>query len=146
VDSKAVAERIRAFNRFYTETIGALNERHEGLSISLLQSRMLYRIATTETAQVTHLARSLRLDLPHASRVLGGLEDRRLIRRTQSQRDRRQRIVELTATGKRLLHRIEQRSNKRALAITAGLSEADLAELFDAMDTITHLLVDKEHP
>jgi DNA-binding MarR family transcriptional regulator len=144
MDDKALAERIRAFNRFYTETIGALDDRHEGLAVTLVQSRMLYKIATTDHPQVGQIARALRLEVPYASRVLGVLEDRQLIRRRLSDTDRRQRIVELTAAGRRTLAKIEKRSNERVLSLTAQLSEVAVTELLDAMDTIRHLLTNEE--
>jgi DNA-binding MarR family transcriptional regulator len=50
--------------------------------------------------------------------VLGVLEDRQLIRRKPSDTDRRQRIVELTAAGRRTLAKIEKRSNERVLGLT----------------------------
>jgi DNA-binding MarR family transcriptional regulator len=144
VDDIALAERVRAFNRFYTETIGALDDRHEGLAVTLVQSRMLYKIATTDQPQVGQIARALRLDIPYASRVLGLLEDRRLIRRKLSATDRRQRIVELTPAGRRTLAKIEQRSNERVLGLTAQLSDAAVTDLLAAMDSIQHLLTEKE--
>lgn len=144
MNSDMVAQRIRAFNRLYTETIGALNDKHEGSSVSLVESRMLFTIASTDNPQATKLARALGLDLPYTSRVLTALEDRRLVRRTLSKVDRRERLVELTGTGKRTLAKIEQRSNERALALTAGLSDAAVTTLLRAMDTISHLITQQE--
>ena len=140
----ALAEQVRAFNRFYTETIGALDDRHEGLAVTLIQSRMLHKIATSDRPQVGQIAQALRLDVPYASRVLGVLEDRQLIRRKLSDTDRRQRIVELTAAGRRLLAKIEKRSNERALRLTARLSDAAVTDLLGAMGTIRHLLTIEE--
>jgi DNA-binding MarR family transcriptional regulator len=144
MDPTSLAERIRAFNRFYTETIGALDDKHEGLAVTLVQSRMLYTIATTDDPHVGQLARALHLDLPYASRVLGVLEDRKLIRRTLSDTDRRQRNVELTAAGRRTLAKIEQRSNERVLGLTRRLTKTAVADLLGAMDTIQHLLATEE--
>ena len=135
-----MAEHVRAFNRFYTETIGVLNDRHEGLDVSLVQSRILYTIATSDRPQVGQLAAAVRLDLPYASRVLGTLEDRGLIRRTLSGSDRRQRIVVLTAAGRRLLGKIEQRSNQRVADVTDTLDSTTVTRLLAAMDTIRCIL------
>jgi DNA-binding MarR family transcriptional regulator len=140
MDTMAMAEQVRAFNRFYTETIGALDDKHEGLPVSLAQSRMLRLIANTDAPQTTRLARSLKFDLPYASRVLGMLEDNGLIRRTLSKADRRERVIELTAKGKRTLRTIEARSNERVVALTAVLGAADVDELLHAMNTIRRLL------
>jgi len=139
-----LAEQIRAFNRLYTQAIGSLDDRHEGLDVSLAQSRMLFTIGSLHESQVNQIADTLGLDLAYTSRVLGTLEDARLIRRTISAADRRQRVVALTAKGRRLLAEIERRSNQRVLALVDHLAQADLERLLDAMDTIGTLLSRKD--
>jgi len=139
-----LAKQIRAFNRLYTQAIGSLDDRHEGLDVSLAQSRMLFTIGSLHESQVNQIADTLGLDLAYTSRVLGTLEDARLIRRTISAADRRQRVVALTAKGRRLLAEIERRSNQRVLALVDHLAQADLERLLDAMDTIGTLLSRKD--
>jgi DNA-binding MarR family transcriptional regulator len=145
VDDQAIAERIRSFNRLYTQAIGSLDDRHEGLDVSLAQSRMLYTIGSLGESHVNELADSLGLDLAYTSRVLGTLEDGKLIRRTISKTDRRQRVVTLTAKGRRLLEEIYRRSNQRVLALVAHLDDDELQHLLDAMDTIGVLIATKDH-
>ena len=144
MDGRALAKQIRAFNRLYTQAIGSLDDRHEGLDVSLAQSRMLFTIGSLHESQVNQIADTLGLDLAYTSRVLGTLEDARLIRRTISTADRRQRVVALTAKGRRLLAEIERRSNQRVLALVDHLAQADLERLLDAMDTIGTLLARKD--
>jgi len=144
VDDQALAERIRAFNRLYTQAIGSLDDRHEGLDVSLAQSRMLFTIGSLGESQVNQLADALGLDLAYTSRVLGTLEDDKLIRRTISKADRRQRVVTLTAKGRRLLDEIERRSNQRVLALVGHLDAAELQHLLDAMDTIGVLITTQD--
>ena len=139
-----LAEQIRGFNRLYTQAIGSLDDRHEGLDVTLAQSRMLFTIGSLHESQVNQIADMLGLDLAYTSRVLGTLEDARLIRRTISTVDRRQRVVALTAKGRRLLAEIERRSNRRVLALVSHLEPADLDRLLDAMDTIGTLLAGKD--
>jgi DNA-binding MarR family transcriptional regulator len=145
VDPLGLAEALRSFNRFYTETIGALDERHEGLDLSLGQSRVLYTIAALETPEVSQVAEALRLDLPYTSRVLGALEDAKLVRRTTSSGDRRRRIVQLTAAGRRTLAEIERRSNARMLRLVDHLDESEIAELLESIDRIRTLLTDERN-
>ena len=135
-----VAERIRAFNRLYTQAIGSLDDRHEGLDVSLAQSRMLFTIRSLHDSQVNQLADALGLDLAYTSRVLGTLEDAKLIRRRIAADDRRQRVVTLTAKGRRLLAEIERRSNERVLALVHHLDQGERKRLLDAMDTIRDLV------
>ncbi len=140
-----MAERIRAFNRLYTEAIGSLSDQHEGLDVTLAQSRLLYMVGSLNRPQVNQIADALGLDLAYTSRVLGNLEDTRLIRRTISSEDRRQRVVALTAKGQRLLDEIERRSNQRVLGLIQHLEPNDVNRLCDAMDTIGSLITKKDN-
>ena len=140
-----LAERIRAFNRLYTQAIGSLDDRHEGLDVTLAQSRMLFTIGSLTEPQVNQIADMIGLDLAYTSRVLGTLEDGGLIRRTISKDDRRQRVVVLTAKGRRLLEEIELRSNQRVLTLVQHLDSDGLDRLLDAMDTIRSLLTAKDN-
>jgi DNA-binding MarR family transcriptional regulator len=140
VDEIALAEEFRSFNRFYTQTIGSLDEAHEGTPLNLAQSRMLFTARALGEPEVGDLADALTLDLAYTSRVLGSLEDARLIRRLVSKVDRRRRTVRLTKAGERTLAEIEARSNRRMLALVEHLGEHETRELLDAMATIRRLL------
>ena len=144
MDRPALAERIRAFNRLYTQAIGTLDDRHEGLDLTLAQSRLLFTIGSLTEPQVNQIADRVGLDLAYTSRLLGTLEDAKLIRRTISTQDRRQRVVVLTPAGRRLLGEIERRSNKRALTLIEHLDPDEIDRLLDAMDTIGDLLTRQE--
>lgn len=138
------AEKIRAFNRLYTQAIGSLDDEHEGLAVTLGESRMLFAVRSFELPSVNQIAEALRLDLAYASRLLGALEDRQLVKRTISPVDRRRRVVALTPKGSRLLETIEKRSNQRVMTLVDHLSAVDLRRLLEAMDTIAGLINEKE--
>lgn len=144
VTNLGMAERIRAFNRFYTEAIGSLADRHEGLDVTLAQSRVLYTVGSLGTAHVNEIAERLDLDLAYASRLLGTLEDQQLLERTISAADRRQRDVTLTAKGSQLLAEIERRSNRRVLDLVQHLEPSEVTRLVNAMDTIASLIAKQE--
>ena len=139
-DTTRRAEQIRLFNRFYTEAIGSLDDRHEGLPVNLAQARLLFTVSSLDDPHVNDVATALRLDLAYTSRVLGSLEDAGLIRRRVSPSDRRRRVVRLTPKGDRLLAEIERRSNARVLALIGHLGDDDVAQLIGAMDRIRHLI------
>lgn len=84
------------------------------------------------------------MDLAYTSRVLGTLEDAKLITRTISVSDRRQRVVALTPKGQRLLAEIERRSNNRVLALVRHLESDELTHLLEAMDKIGALITKQE--
>ena len=141
-----LATKLRSFNRFYTESIGALDDTHEGLDISLAQSRVLYTVAQLVAPEISAVADALKLDTAYASRIIGSLEDRKLVRRATSTQDRRRRSVKLTAIGRTLLDRVEKRSNRRMLGLVAHLDTHAQAELLAAMHLIQQLLNAAKEP
>ena len=146
MDELVLATKLRSFNRFYTESIGALDDTHEGLDISLAQSRVLYTVAQLVAPEISAVADALKLDTAYASRIIGSLEDRKLVRRATSTQDRRRRSVKLTAIGRTLLDRVEKRSNRRMLGLVAHLDTHAQAELLAAMHLIQQLLNAAKEP
>ena len=140
---KRTAEQMRAFNRFYTERIGALDDRHEGLALTLAESRCLFTIDRLGGPDIGMVADALALDLGYVSRLVSRLERAGRVRRTRAADDGRRRVVTLTAAGEALLAEVARRSNVRMNDLTAHLRPAEMKELLGAMDTI-HRLLDKD--
>lgn len=134
------AEQIRAFNRFYTETIGSLDERHEGLDLTLAESRCLFTIDRLGSPEVGGIADALGLDLGYVSRLISRLERAGRVTRARADGDRRHKVVTLSRTGAALLAEVARRSNARMDTITAHLRTDEMKELLDAMGTIHRLL------
>jgi DNA-binding MarR family transcriptional regulator len=141
--STTPAEQMRAFNRFYTERIGSLDERHEGLDLGLAESRALFTVRRLEAPEIGRIADELGLDLGYTSRLVTRLERAGRIRREKGPDDRRRRVVTLTPVGAELLVEVEARSNARMDALTAHLRPGQRTELLAAMATI-HRLLDTE--
>jgi len=140
VSQEPIALSMRAFNRFYTERIGALDESHEGLAITIAESRCLFTIRRLGTPEVGAIADSLGLDLGYVSRLVSRLERAGRAERTPDDHDRRRRVVTLTRAGEDLLTEVEQRSNARMDSLTAHLRRNEKDELMTAMDSIRRLL------
>ena len=136
---------MRAFNRFYTERIGALDERHEGLALTIAESRCLFTIRRLGAPDMGTIAEALGLDLGYVSRLVSRLERAGRVARRTADGDARRRVVQLTAAGAALLEEVERRSNARMDALTAHLKPAEVKELLAAMETIESLLDPEEH-
>src|SRR5436309_3550755 len=93
-------QRVRAFNRFYTRVVGALDEGHLASDYSLAQVRVLFELAHRERPTATEIGRALGLDAGYLSRLLAQLVKWRLVRRARSAADARQSELQLTATGR----------------------------------------------
>src|SRR4051794_7687484 len=98
---------MRAFNRFYTERIGALDERHEGLDLTIAESRCLFTVRRLGAPGLGDVAAALALDLGYVSRLVSGLEREGRLRRVPATDDRRRRVVTLTPAGEALLAEVE---------------------------------------
>ena len=131
---------MRAFNRFYTERIGALDERHEGLALTIAESRCLFTVRRMDGPDMGQIAAALGLDLSYVSRLVSRLEASGHLQRAPAADDRRRRIVTLTRRGARLLAEVERRSNARMDDLTRHLPAHEIEELLEAMDTIHRLL------
>ena len=75
---------IRAFNRFYTRFVGALDRSHLGSGLSLAEVRILYEIANSPGVVASQIVDGLGLDAGYVSRMLKRFEDGGLITRQRS--------------------------------------------------------------
>jgi DNA-binding MarR family transcriptional regulator/N-acetylglutamate synthase-like GNAT family acetyltransferase len=133
-------EAVRRFNRFYTRRIGVL---HEGLletPFSLTEARLLYELAHRDRPTATELGGDLDLDAGYLSRVLRGLEKRRLIRKLRSDADGRQSLLSLTEQGRRAFATLNMRSSEGVRAALHELTDEKQKRLVDAMLAIETVL------
>ncbi len=133
-------EAVRAFNRFYTQQIGVLNEGLLRSPFSLAEARVLYELAHRERPAATELARELGLDAGYLSRILRGFARNGQIRRSAAPSDARKSQLSLTPQGHRAFARLDARSQAEIGALLARVSPPEQARLVEAMRTIAALL------
>jgi DNA-binding MarR family transcriptional regulator/GNAT superfamily N-acetyltransferase len=132
---------IRAFNRFYTRKIGVL----DGMAsnpFSLAEARVLYEIAHRERPTATDIRKQLGLDAGYLSRILRNFESRKLVARTQSRKDERQRFLSLTPKGRKAFGPVDERSDRDVAALLRAIPPAGRKQLVDALQTVRRLLGD----
>jgi DNA-binding MarR family transcriptional regulator len=134
-----VAE-VRAFNRFYTATIGVLQEGLLRTPYSLTEARVLFELAQLTDTEVAELRRTLGLDAGYVSRMLARFESDGLVRRTQSATDGRRQVIRLTEAGRAAQRRLDERSAQEIERLLDPLGAAQRRRLLDAMATIRGLL------
>jgi DNA-binding MarR family transcriptional regulator len=134
-----VAE-VRAFNRFYTATIGVLQEGLLRTPYSLTEARVLFELAQRTDTEVAELRRTLGLDAGYVSRMLARFESDGLVRRTQSATDGRRQVIRLTEAGRAAQRRLDERSAQEIERLLDPLGAAQRRRLLDAMATIRGLL------
>ncbi|MGC9538207.1 bifunctional helix-turn-helix transcriptional regulator/GNAT family N-acetyltransferase [Streptomyces sp. UG1] len=132
---------IRAFNRFYTNVIGALDySRHLYAPYTLTESRVLYELAHSPRTDAADLRAELSLDAGYLSRILNKFEQEGLIERTTSHRDPRRRRVTLTARGRETGKLLEERSNEAVGSLLSTVPAAERPRLAEAMTTVRTIL------
>jgi DNA-binding MarR family transcriptional regulator/GNAT superfamily N-acetyltransferase len=130
---------LRRFNRCYTQRIGVLAESYLDTGRPLGPSRLLFEIGAGG-ARVADLRRRLGLDSGYLSRLLRQLEQDDIVTVSADPTDGRQRMVRLTAAGRREWRRLDRRSEDVARHLVEPLSARQRAELTSALATAERLL------
>ncbi len=137
---------VRSFNRFYTRQIGVLRDGLLKSPFSLAEVRVLYEIAHRRQPTASDVYKHLDLDPGYLSRILSRLGKRGLIRKTVSQSDGRQSLLELTARGLKTFAALDARQNEEVATMLQSLSTRDQSRLMQAMGTIETLLDSRAEP
>lgn len=132
---------MRAFNRFYTHVIGALDySRHLSAPYTLTESRVLYELAHTRRADAADLRARLRLDAGYLSRLLAKFEQGGLVERTASPRDPRRQRVTLTARGREAASLLDERSREAVGVMLARVPPGERERMVRGMRDVREVL------
>lgn len=142
--SDARADALRAFNRFHTRWVGALDAGLHGTAWSLPEARVIWELGHAGgRAEVGEVRRTLDLDAGYLSRLVTALERGGLVDRERSAADARRQVVALTAAGRTAFATLDERSAGQARDVLAGLSGGDQQRLVAAMAEVRTLLGDR---
>lgn len=138
--NQEMIDKIRGFNRFYTNIIGLLDQHYLDSPFSLTEGRILYQICNTEDCSAKKIRESLVIDEGYLSRILDNFVKQGLIKKTRSPKDGRLWIILPTEKGKREFARLNDNSNHLIAQMIERLSEEEQAELLSRMERIRALL------
>ncbi|MFD1942285.1 bifunctional helix-turn-helix transcriptional regulator/GNAT family N-acetyltransferase [Paradevosia shaoguanensis] len=133
---------MRAFNRFYTRVVGALEAHLLASPFTLGEARVIYEIATRHQVSAAELSRQLGLDAGYLSRLLYKLVEAGIIALSPNPSDRRQNLIALTADGDAAFAQLDSASIVAVGGLLAPLAAGDRAGLVAAMANIRRLLGD----
>jgi DNA-binding MarR family transcriptional regulator/GNAT superfamily N-acetyltransferase len=134
---------VRAFNRFYTQKIGVLEEGLLHSPYSLPEVRILWELAHRGVATAKELRQDLALDAGYLSRLLAALESRKLVTRKPARDDKRRVLLSLSARGRRVFHALDVRSAEEIERLMRPLDGAGRRTLVRSMQAIEALLAGK---
>jgi DNA-binding MarR family transcriptional regulator len=116
-----------------------LRETKAGCGLTPTQISVLFTIARHGPLPLTDLAEREALNPTMLSRVLGGLCESGLVRRTTDTADRRVALAEATAAGRRLRERIQRERSVALAAHLARLEPHDRQAIIDAIPALETL-------
>ncbi|MEU2774427.1 bifunctional helix-turn-helix transcriptional regulator/GNAT family N-acetyltransferase [Streptomyces sp. NPDC007162] len=138
---------VRAFNRFYTNLIGALDYgRHLYAPYTLTEARVLYELAHATDTDAADLRTDLALDAGYLSRILNKFEEAGLIERAPSRKDPRRRRVSLTPAGRSAAGLLDERARDSVGSLLGAVDPGERSRLAEAMRTIRTILGDGPAP
>ena len=140
IHDQNLIDRIRSFNRFYTNIIGLLEQHFLDSPFSLTEGRVLYEICNTEECSAKKIRENILIDEGYLSRILDSFVKRGLIVKTPSPTDRRLRIIVPTEKGKSEFWTLNENSNQLISGMIEKLSEEERADLLSKMEGIRALL------
>lgn len=154
-----VIAEIRRFNRFYTRTIGLLDETLTHSTFTLTEARVLFELGHRSTPAAmegghigppatfpaggpaaSEIATDLRLDPAYLARILRKFAAAGLTESRADSADGRRRILSLTAKGGDALAGMQAAADRDASQLVAGLSGPQRHALEQAMRKVTELL------
>lgn len=127
---------VRRFNRLFTQQIGVLREGLLHSPYSLTEARIIFELANREGLTASEVGGKLGLDGGYLSRILAKLESQGLLEKVKSESDGRQRLLNLTAEGKKAFELLDSRSRDEVAELLNGLNEGEQGRLLEAMGTI----------
>jgi len=139
LDAQHVAA-VRRFNRFYTQTLGVLQDGWLDSPFSLAEARVLYEIKERDRATASNIAHDLGLDAGYLSRILRRFYKSGLIRKDVSPNDGRQSFLSITARGRKAYDPLETRTRRQVGAVLGRLTAPEQDRLVSAMRTIETMI------
>jgi DNA-binding MarR family transcriptional regulator len=139
-DTHDLINKIRSFNRFYTNIIGLLDQHYLNSPFSLTEGRVLYEICNTEECSAKKIREKIVIDEGYLSRILASFSKRGLIKRVASSKDGRLRLIAPTEKGKQEFARLNENSNSLISQLIERLSNEEREDLLSKMEAIRTLL------
>ena len=137
---QTLIDRIRDFNRFYTNIIGLLDKHFLDTPFSLTEGRVLYEISHTEECTAKTIRSKIDIDEGYLSRIIDKFIHNGLVKKTPASRDRRLHIILLTDKGRREFAKLNDNSNKMIAHLIEKLSAHEQTKLIQTMERIQALL------
>jgi DNA-binding MarR family transcriptional regulator/GNAT superfamily N-acetyltransferase len=132
-------ERVREFNRGWTEVLGLLDQGLLATEHSLAEARVLFELARRPSWERLALRDRLGMDASFLTRVLRRLESQGLVAATASPADGRARQLALTGSGRAAAEVLDARSAAQIGELLAPLTAEQRGTLAESMTVLAAL-------
>lgn len=139
VNDSCVQE-IRAFNRFYTNILGLLDNHLLKSEYSLAEGRILYEVHVGANVRASDIMNAMDIDKSYLSRLLKRMEKQGLIAKKPAQNDARANHIYLTPQGHGIFLKLNSASNEQVNELLSHLTPEKQVELTNHMNAIVKLL------
>jgi DNA-binding MarR family transcriptional regulator/GNAT superfamily N-acetyltransferase len=129
-------EAVRAFNRFWTNRIGALNSGLLDTPYSLTEARVIFELAQGDSMDLAHLRKELDIDAGYLSRLMNRFKEEGLVEAKPSRSDGRRQIVRLTHRGREVFEDLDARTVNQVERMLSDFTEEDQRRFVSALGTI----------
>lgn len=131
---------FRAFNRFYTQLIGLLDQHILQSQYSLSEVRILYELYHDDQVTASELIRRLDIDKGYLSRILKKFEKQKLLIRCRAAVDHRVVVLGLSVAGKKAFEVLNKASDRQIEKMIRPLAEKECAALMAHFAAIQKIL------
>lgn len=135
--------RMRQFNRQYTQALGILNKHTFDMDLTYPEGRVLIEIADNAPVTPITIAKRLGLDKSYTSRIIKQLAKKGILSKERSKRDMRSVDLQLTSHGQKIFKQVNDRSNQQVAGLLAGLSANQQEKIFNDVMEINTLLFER---
>ena len=132
-------ERVRGFNRTWTEVLGLLDQELLRTENTLAEARVIFELAQRDAWERLELRHRLGMDASFLTRVVNRLEERGLLTSTQSAVDGRALDLSLTDAGRSAFAELNQRSIDQIRELLEPLTTEQRDVLVESMTVITQM-------
>jgi DNA-binding MarR family transcriptional regulator len=136
---------VRAFNRFYTRHLGLLKEGLYGSRFTLAEVRVLRELLHGTELTASRIGDALGMDAAFLSKILRRFERDGLIRRSAAKHDARQKVLSITANGRRAFAPLEVRADDQVAQVLKSMSSSEQQRLVQAM-SLVQALIERAEP
>ncbi|MCU1361648.1 MAG: hypothetical protein JWN99_2937 [Ilumatobacteraceae bacterium] len=132
-------DRIRAFNRGWTEVLGLLDQGLLDTEHSLAEARVIFELAQRPSWGRLELRQRLGMDASFLTRVVARLQNKHLVSSRPSKTDGRAIDLALTDAGRAAFEVLNDRSAEQIRTVVAALTASQQATLTESMTIISKL-------